>query len=119
MGPRAAALVAGIIDPTEDRPRRTGRPPLPTIEVVEALRFFVREGVRWRELRATAAFSPTSMPSTGRLVLAVAARRGRLELDGDVPPACRQPRQIEGRRGAGPHGTAVEAGSAPLVIILD
>ncbi len=54
MASRAAALVAGIIDLTEDRPRRTGRPPLPTIKVVEALRFFVREGVQWRELQATA-----------------------------------------------------------------
>src|SRR5436305_2389576 len=54
MASRAAALVAGIIDRIEGRPYRTGRPPLPTIEVVETLRFFVREGVQWRELRATA-----------------------------------------------------------------
>ena len=54
MGTRAAALVAGIIGRIEGRPHRAGRPPLPTIEVVETLRFFVREGVQWRELRATA-----------------------------------------------------------------
>ena len=54
MGPKAVALVAGIIDRLESRPLGTGRPPLPTIKVVEALRFFVREGVQWRELRATA-----------------------------------------------------------------
>jgi transposase len=54
MGPKATALVAGIIDRIETRPYGTGRPPLPTIKVVEALRFFVREGVQWRELRATA-----------------------------------------------------------------
>ena len=54
MASRAAALVAGIIDRIEGRPYRTGRPPLPTIEVVETLRFFVREGVQWRELRAAA-----------------------------------------------------------------
>jgi transposase len=54
MASRAAALVAGIIDRIEDRPYRTGRPPLPTVEVVETLRFFVREGVQWRELRAAA-----------------------------------------------------------------
>src|SRR3954447_19793279 len=54
MATRAAELVAGIIDRIEGRPSRTGRPPLPTIEVVETLRFFVREGVQWRELRATA-----------------------------------------------------------------
>src|SRR5215210_6874110 len=52
MASRAAASVAGIIDRIEDRPYGTGRPPLPTIEVVETLRFFVREGVQWRELRA-------------------------------------------------------------------
>ena len=54
MASRAAALVAGVIDRIEGRPLGTGRPPLPTIKVVEALRFFVREGVQWRELRATA-----------------------------------------------------------------
>ena len=54
MGSRAAVLVAGIIDRIEDRPLGTGRPPMPTIKVVAALRFFVREGVQWRELRATA-----------------------------------------------------------------
>jgi transposase len=54
MASRAVALVAGIIDRIEDRPYRTGRPPLPTVEVVETLRFFAREGVQWRELRAAA-----------------------------------------------------------------
>ena len=54
MATRAAELVAGIIDRIEGRPYRTGRPPLPTLEVVETLRFFVREGVQWRELRAAA-----------------------------------------------------------------
>jgi transposase len=55
MGPRAAVLVAGIIDRIENRPYGSGRPPMPTVKVVETLRFFVREGVQWRELRATAA----------------------------------------------------------------
>src|SRR5215208_1865227 len=54
MASRAAALVAEIIDRIEDRPCGTGRPPLPTVKVVETLRFFVREGVQWRELRAAA-----------------------------------------------------------------
>lgn len=54
MGPKATALVTRIIDRIEDRPYGTGRPPLPTIKVVETLRFFVREGVQWRELRARA-----------------------------------------------------------------
>src|SRR3954452_4440819 len=52
MGSRAAALVAGIINQIENRPLGTGRPPVPTIKVIEALRFFLREGVQWRELRA-------------------------------------------------------------------
>ena len=56
MASRAVELVAGIIDRLEDRPLGTGRPPMPTIKVVATLRlrFFVREGVQWRELRATA-----------------------------------------------------------------
>ena len=54
MASRAAELVAEIIDRIEERPLGTGRPPMPTIKVVETLRFFVREGVQWRELRATA-----------------------------------------------------------------
>ena len=54
MASGAAASVAGIIDRIEGRPYRTGRPPVPTVEVVETLRFFVREGVQWRELRAAA-----------------------------------------------------------------
>ena len=54
MTSRAVVLVAAIIDGIEDRSYGTGRPPTPTIEVVEALRFFVREGVQWRELRAAA-----------------------------------------------------------------
>src|SRR3954447_3409356 len=54
MASRAAELVAGVIDRVEGRPHRPGRPPLPAIEVVETLRFFAREGVRWREPRAAA-----------------------------------------------------------------
>src|SRR5215213_11936249 len=54
MAARAAALVAGIIDRIEERAPGTGRPLLPTVEVVETLRFFLREGVQWRELRAAA-----------------------------------------------------------------
>jgi transposase len=54
MASRAAELVAEIIDRIEGRPYGTGRPPLPTIKVVETWRFFVGEGVQWRELRAAA-----------------------------------------------------------------
>jgi transposase len=54
MASGAVELVARIIDRLEDRSFGTGRPPIPTIKVVATLRFFVREGVRWRELRATA-----------------------------------------------------------------
>jgi transposase len=54
MAARAVRLVAEIIDSIEDRPLTPGRPPTPTIRVVETLRFFLREGVQWRELRAAA-----------------------------------------------------------------
>src|SRR3954465_12171840 len=54
MVSRAVALGAGVLHRLEDRPCRPGRPPLPTIEVVETLHFFVREGVQWRQLRAAA-----------------------------------------------------------------
>ena len=54
MGPKAVELVASVIDQLEERLVSTGRPPRPTIKVVETLRFFVREGVQWRELRASA-----------------------------------------------------------------
>jgi hypothetical protein len=53
MAASTAELVAGIIDRVEDRKLTPGRPPLPTIKVGETLRFFLREGVQWRELRAT------------------------------------------------------------------
>src|SRR3954471_1354338 len=62
MATRAAELVAGIIDRIEGRPYRTGRPPLPTIEVVETLRFLVRGGVQWRELRGAAGHARGSTP---------------------------------------------------------
>jgi transposase len=54
MAARAAELVAAMIDRIEARSFGPGRPPLPTIKVVEALRFFIRESVQWRELRAAA-----------------------------------------------------------------
>src|SRR4051794_18122505 len=50
----AVASVAGIIARLGDRPGGPGRPPLPTIEVVETLHLFVREGAQWRQLRAAA-----------------------------------------------------------------
>ena len=43
-----------IIGRIGDRSLGTGRPPMPTNKVVEALRFFLREDVQWRELRAAA-----------------------------------------------------------------
>jgi hypothetical protein len=54
MAASATELVAGIIDRIEERSLGPGRPPMPTIKVVATLRFFVREGVQWRELRAEA-----------------------------------------------------------------
>ena len=55
MGPTALRLVAGIIDRIEGVPRTgPGHPRAPTDEVLATLRFFLREGVQWRELRADA-----------------------------------------------------------------
>src|SRR4051794_21957580 len=53
MGATACGLVAGLIDWIEGRHSDQGRPRCPTEAVVETLRFFLREGVQWRELRAT------------------------------------------------------------------
>src|SRR3569832_2453066 len=53
MGPTACGLVAGLIDWIEEPRSDQGRPRCPTVAVVETLRFFLREGVQWRELRAT------------------------------------------------------------------
>ena len=44
------SLVAEIIERLERSPADRGR--LPVAEVVETLRFFLREGVQWRELPA-------------------------------------------------------------------
>ena len=43
MAPRAGGLVRGIIDRIEGRMQGIGRPRMPSIKVVETLRFFVRE----------------------------------------------------------------------------
>jgi transposase len=53
MAGRAVELVAAIIESIEQRPLTTGRPLMPTIRVVETLRYFLREGVQWRELQAS------------------------------------------------------------------
>src|SRR3954452_17112218 len=53
MGPTACGLVADLIDWIEGPCSDQGRPRCPTQAVVETLRFFLREGVQWRELRAT------------------------------------------------------------------
>src|SRR3954451_4192099 len=50
----ASSLVAEIIERLEGDPAERGRPRLPVADVVETLRFFLREGVQWRELPAAA-----------------------------------------------------------------
>src|SRR3954453_12134916 len=52
-GAPACGLVAGLIDWIEGPRSDQGRPRCPTEAVVETLRLFLREGVQWRELRAT------------------------------------------------------------------
>jgi transposase len=54
MGPTACGLVASLIDWIEEPQNDRGHPRSPTEAVLETLRFFLREGVPWRELRATA-----------------------------------------------------------------
>ena len=53
MGQTACGLVANLIEWIEGRHGAQGRPRCPTQAVIETLRFFLREGVQWRELRAT------------------------------------------------------------------
>src|ERR1044072_4395472 len=53
VGPTVCGLVADLIDWVEKPHSDRGRPRCPTEVVVETLRFFLREGVQWRELRAT------------------------------------------------------------------
>src|SRR3954462_15953555 len=53
MGPTECGLVADLIDWIEGPSSGQGRPRCPTEAMVEALRCFLREGVQWRELRAT------------------------------------------------------------------
>jgi transposase len=53
MGRTACGLVASLIDWIEGPRGDHGRPRCPTEAVVETLRFFLREGMQWRELRAT------------------------------------------------------------------
>jgi transposase len=53
MGPTARGLVASLIDRIEGPRNDRGHPRSPTEAILETLRFFLREGVQWRELRAT------------------------------------------------------------------
>lgn len=58
MGPGAVELgamelVAGVLDQIGRANPVTGRPPVPTGTILETLRFFLRERVQWRELRAS------------------------------------------------------------------
>ena len=46
-------LVAGVIDQIERAIPTKGRPPMQTCTVLKTLQFFLREGVQWRELRAS------------------------------------------------------------------
>jgi transposase len=53
MGQTACGRVANLTDWVEGRHGNRGRPRCPTQAVLKTLRFFLREGVQWRELRAT------------------------------------------------------------------
>jgi Transposase DDE domain len=53
MRPRACGLVADLIDWIEGPHGDCGHPRCPAEAVLATLHFFLREGVQWRELRAT------------------------------------------------------------------
>ena len=63
MGPKAAAMVAAVIDRLERQTTRHGKAAVADAQGRgSALRFFVREGVRWRELRARPAAEQLAPP---------------------------------------------------------
>ena len=103
----SAGLVAGIIDRLEGRPYGTGRPPLPTVKVVDTFRFFAREGVQWREPRATAGRACSSTlrrrlddRSATALLRRVHVALVRMVRAGPEPALGRGGRQLSGPRRA-------------------
>jgi transposase len=131
MTAKAAELVAGIIDRIEDRSFGTGRPPVPTAKVVETLRFFVREGVQWRELRATAGrassstlrrrldgWGATALPRQVHVALVRMVRAGPGAAPWDVAVDSRSVRAERGGEPTGPNPTdRGEAGTKYHVVV--
>src|SRR3954453_15203742 len=118
MASKATALVAGIINRIQGRPLSTRRPPMPTIRVVETLRFFVREGLQWRELRAAAGracgstlrrcldgWSATGLLRQGPVVLSRMVRSGPELAPWDVVLGSRSVRAKSGGELTGPNPT--------------
>ena len=89
MASRAAVLVAGIIDRIEGRPLGTGRPPMPTVKVVEALRFFAHE---------RRAMAGTASHGRARVRLHLAPAPGGLEHHGLAAPGAYRPGPDGARR---------------------
>ena len=104
MGPTACGLVAGVIDWIEGPRSDQGRPRCPTAAVVETLRFFLREGVQWRELRAT-----------GDRVCGATLRRRLTEWSAEalLRPGARRARS-DGALGAGSGGRSLGCGHRQL-----
>src|SRR4051812_49455437 len=66
MGPTACCLVAGLIEWIAGPRSDQGRPRCPTEAVVVTVRFFLREGVQWGELRATSPLGSNPRPAKVR-----------------------------------------------------
>ena len=97
MASGAAELVAAVID--RRRPAMRDRAAGPTDhQVVEALRFFVREGVSWRELRAT---RPAALAAPPRAVAQTAGAPRRCCAGSALPGAGRCARDPRGPPGRG------------------
>src|SRR4051795_5210328 len=89
MGATACGLVAGLIDWIEGPRSDHGRPRCLTEAVVETLRFFLREGVQWRELRATGEPGVRRDPAGGRLTeWSAQALLRQLQLQLHMPRSC-------------------------------
>src|SRR5215204_151315 len=102
MGQTACGLVASLIDWIEGPHGDQGRPRCPTEAVVETLRFFLRERVQWRELRAT---GDRVCGATLRRRNAAAAPE-RLVRAGPVAPRARRTR-ADGALRAGSRGRSM------------
>ena len=105
MGATACGLVAGLIDWIEGPRSDQGRPRCATEAVIETRRFFLREGVQWRELQAT---RPPGHQGSGLRRDAAAAPHG-LERGSPAASGARHARS-DGALGARSRGRSMGCG---------